>query len=206
MRTIVYVDGFNLYYGSVKNTSYKWLDLLSLFRKVAGQSRQVVAIKYFTSRVSSTPRDPTKAERQRIYLRALQTLPEVSIHFGHFVTHDVYAPLARPTETQASALIRRTEEKGTDVNLAVHLLNDAWHDRYDCAMVASNDGDLAEAIRLAKYETGKSVGIAVPGPNRPSQALQGQADFTRRIRAGALASSLLPDPIPDTTIAKPPNW
>ena len=53
MRTIVYVDGFNLYYGSVKNTSYKWLDLLSLFRKVAGQSRQVVAVKYFTSRVSS---------------------------------------------------------------------------------------------------------------------------------------------------------
>lgn len=73
-------------------------------------------------------------------------------------------------------------------------------------MVASNDGDLAEAIRLAKHETGKSVGIAIPGRNRPSNALQGEADFIRRIRPGALGSSLLPDPIPGTTIAKPPGW
>lgn len=206
MRTIVYVDGFNLYYGAIKNTPYRWLDLLSLFRKVVGRSRQVVAIKYFTARVSGTPRDPAKHQRQGIYLRALQTFPEISVHFGHFVTHNVYAPLANPTSPQQTALIRKTEEKGSDVNLAVHLVNDAWHNRYDCAVVASNDGDLAEAIRLTKHETGKSVGIAVPGSNRPSHALQSQADFTRRIRSGALASSLLPNPIPGTNIARPPGW
>ena len=60
-----------------------------------------------------------------MYLRALQTFPEISIHFGHFVTHSVNAPLASQTASQTHARIRRTEEKGTDVNLAVHLLNDA---------------------------------------------------------------------------------
>jgi hypothetical protein len=34
MRTIVYIDGFNLYYGAVKGTPYKWLDLKSVCQKL----------------------------------------------------------------------------------------------------------------------------------------------------------------------------
>ena len=90
--------------------------------------------------------------------------------------------------------------------MAVHLLNDAWNDLYDCAVVASNDGDLAEAIRLAKADPAKLVGIATPGQGRTSKALKAEADFVRQIRSSALRSSQLPDPIPGTNITKPPNW
>lgn len=206
MRTIVYVDGFNLYYGAVKNTPHKWLDLLALFRSVLGPAHDIVALKYFTARVSATPADPSKPQRQDVYLRALRTFPEISIHFGHFLTHQVRAPLANPTPRARDAVILKTEEKGSDVNLAVHLLNDAWHRRYDSALVVSNDGDLAEAIRLTKLESSKPVGIAVPSATRPAHGLRREVDFVRRVRRRALASSQLPTPIPGTTITKPPTW
>jgi uncharacterized LabA/DUF88 family protein len=54
---------------------------------------------------------------------------------------------ANPSKT---AEVIHTEEKGSDVNLGVHLVNDAWLNRYDCAVVVSNDSDLAEAISLVK--------------------------------------------------------
>ena len=46
--------------------------------------------------------------------------------------------------------VYKTEEKGSDVNLALHVLNDAWLDQYDCAVIVSNDSDLAESLRLVK--------------------------------------------------------
>ena len=107
------------------------------------------------SSMSTATRDPTKHQRQDVYLRALQTFPEISVHFGHFLTHELRAPLANPTPTQSTALSRKTEEKGSDVNLAVHLLNDActtgttvpswpatmviWQSR--CALPSSRTGD-----------------------------------------------------------------
>ena len=55
MRTVVYVDGFNLYYGALKGTSWKWLDLVALFEKVLQPHHDILAIKYFTARVSAHP-------------------------------------------------------------------------------------------------------------------------------------------------------
>ncbi|MCY4057455.1 MAG: NYN domain-containing protein [Gammaproteobacteria bacterium] len=206
MRTIVYVDGFNLYYRAVRNTPWKWLDLNALFRTVLGPSHQITRIKYFTARVSAEPNNPSKPQRQDAYLRALKACsPPVSLHFGRFVTRRTRAQLANPRSGRRTVQILRTEEKGTDVNLAAHLLDDAWRDRYDVAVVVSNDGDLAEAVRLAKL-AGKRVGVANPSRGHASNALRAQADFVRQIRQGALRSSQLPDPIPGTSIAKPPNW
>jgi len=51
MKTTVYIDGYNFYYGLVKNTKYKWLDLHSLFSeisKIQNPQSQIVSIKYFT--------------------------------------------------------------------------------------------------------------------------------------------------------------
>lgn len=100
----------------------------------------------------------------------------------------------------------RTEEKGSDVNLAVHLLNDGWLNVYDCAVVVSNDSDLAEAMRLVREQRGKRIGLVTPGTGKPSHQLRMYADFARHIRPNGLRKSQLPDPIPGTNIRKPATW
>ena len=207
MRTLIYVDGLNLYYGALKGTSWKWLDLLALFQAILQPHHQIVEIKYFTARVSGTPRSQSKPQRQDVYLRALQRYrPEVSVFYGHFLRNKVRAPLARPTGGRRTVEVIKTEEKGSDVNLAVHLLNDAWLGAYDCAVVASNDSDLAEAMRLVRHERGKRIGLMTPGTAHPSRQLMSHAHFYRPIRQSALQRSQLPDPIPGANISKPGRW
>ena len=83
MRTFVYVDGFNLYYGALKGRSWKWLDLPALFAKVLQPQHDILTVKYFTARVSGTRTDPSKPQRQDVYLRALQRhRPEVEVFLG----------------------------------------------------------------------------------------------------------------------------
>lgn len=207
MRTYVYVDGFNLYYGALKGTAWKWLDLPALFADILQPHHDILAVKYFTAHVSGTVTDPSKPLRQDVYLRALQHYRrEVAVYFGHFLRHTVLAPLAHPLGSTRMAEIIKTEEKGSDVNLAVHLLNDSWLDAYDCAAVVSNDSDLTEALRLVRHHHGKRIGLITPGTGRPSRQLLTQADFSRHIRPHALRRSQLPDPIPGTTIRKPSRW
>ena len=100
----------------------------------------------------------------------------------------------------------RTEEKGSDVNLAVHLLNDGWLDAYDCGVVVSNDSDIAEAMRLVRQQREKRIGLVTPGTGRPSRQLMAHADFSRHVRANGLRHSQLPDPIPGTSIRRPAGW
>ncbi len=110
--------------------------------------------------------------RQQIYLRALKTwTPELSIIRGHFLTHTVRMPLAHPTNSEKFAEVIKTEEKGSDVNIAVHLLNDAWLNRFDCAVIVSNDSDLAEAVKIVKQDLKKVVGVIMPGKGTPSKEL-----------------------------------
>jgi uncharacterized LabA/DUF88 family protein len=210
VRTFVYIDGFNLYYGSVKDTPYKWLDLKKFFKIVLHPKHSIESIKYFTALVSSPSYDPQKTTRQQVYLRALKTYtPEIEIFYGHFLSNPITAPLVNPTKNQKFAYVIKTEEKGSDVNLAVHLLNDAWLNRYDCAIVVSNDSDLEESMRLVKEQNLKKIGLFVPGfpKNRSiSRELKAYADFIRPIRPKTLKASQLPDPIPGTSIHKPPTW
>lgn len=103
--------------------------------------------------------------------------------------------------------IIKTEEKGSDVNLAVHLLHDAWLDLYDCAIVISNDSDLAESMRLVKEHHGKMIGLLCPKDGgHPSKELRKHATFSRIITKKDLGSAQLPSPIPGTRIHKPPSW
>jgi uncharacterized LabA/DUF88 family protein len=108
----------------------------------------------------------------------------------------------------ATVPVWKNEEKGSDVNLALHLLNDAWTDAYDCAVVVSNDPDLAESLRLVKQQNRKMLGLITPGApvRKTSRQLAAHADFARTIRPSALASSQLPNPIPGANIHKPSRW
>ncbi len=206
MRTYVYIDGFNFYYRAVKDTPYKWLDFNALFQHLLNRKNQVISIKYFTALVSGKF-DPDQPIRQKTYLRAIQKyIPQLSVYYGHFLSHEIFAPLAKPEGKKRFVRIIKTEEKGSDVNLAIHVLNDAWLDLYDCAVIVSNDSDLAESLKLVKEQHNKVIGLITPGKGHPSRELLKYADFTKRIRKGVLAISQLPDPIPGTTIYKPKVW
>ncbi len=207
MRTIIYVDGFNFYYRALKNTPYKWLDLKKLFESILQSHNKIIQIKYFTALVSGK-NDPDQPIRQKTYLNALEKyIPEISIYYGHFLSHIVRAPLANPINGKKTVEIIKTEEKGSDVNIAVHMLNDAWLDEYDCAVVVSNDSDLAEAMKLIKiHHPTKVIGLLTPGDQYPSKELMQYAKFKAKIRIGPLSASQLPNPIPGTNIKKPFIW
>ncbi|MBL6928858.1 MAG: NYN domain-containing protein [Rhodospirillales bacterium] len=206
MRTAVYVDGFNLYYGCLKGTSFKWLDLKALFTNVLGPQNQIVNINYFTALVKANPGNPSAPQRQQAYIRALEAyIPEISVHYGHFLQHKVRMANANPPPNTTEVI--KTEEKGSDVNLSVHLLNDAWLDNYDCAVIVSNDSDMAEAMQLVRiHHPEKVLGLITPGHHRTSRQLQRHANFVRTIRPGAPRNALLPDQIPGTRIHKPADW
>ena len=90
-----------------------------------------------------------------------------------------------PGHPQKYAKVVKTEEKGSDVNLATHLLHDAHLGRFDIAVVISNDSDLLEPIKIVRQELHKQVGILNPHPN-PSRALLPHIDFIKQIRAVVL--------------------
>ena len=93
MRTRVCVDGFNLYYGALKGTPFRWLDPVRLSALLLPRECAIDRLRYFTARVSGKV-DPRAPARQRIYLNALATLPEVEIHYGRFLAKTAWRPLA----------------------------------------------------------------------------------------------------------------
>lgn len=130
VTTIVYIDGFNFYYGAVKGTPHKWVDLEAVCRRLLPRD-DIVKIRYFTARVTERPDDPQRPVRQAAYLRALATNSLIEIHYGHFVTRRARLPLAEPTPGLPSIVeLLRPEEKGSDVNLATHLVADAFQQRF----------------------------------------------------------------------------
>lgn len=206
-RTSVYIDAFNLYFGALKKTPYKWLNLESLCQAYL-PNNDIMAIKYFTAKVSARPNDPQQPVRQQTYLRAISTLPKVSIIYGHYLSHTVSAHLANPPASGSPYVdIIKTEEKGSDVNLAAHLLHDAHLNRFDIAVVISNDSDLLEPIKLVRAELGKKVGVLNP-QRKASRAILPHIDFIKQIRAGVLAGCQFPNTLNDAqgTINKPIGW
>ena len=207
MKTIVYIDGFNFYYGAVRKTPYKWLDFSRLCHFLLPKNN-VVQIKYFTALVIARAADPDKAVRQQVFLRALRTIPNLEIILGHFLEHEVLMPLAGNAGGQQQyACVIKTEEKGSDVNIAAHMINDGYKGLYQAAILISNDSDLVEPIKIVRNELKLPVGVLNPHA-RPSQQLLKFASFVKPIRQGVLAASQFPPTLQDAqgTISKPAGW
>ena len=223
-RTIVYIDGFNLYYGCLKSSSYKWLDLKKLFSKLLGDEHDIIKIKYFTTNILKRGNNEASRIRQRKYLNAIKNhIPELEIHYGYFLSSVITAKHANPPPTFVP--IHKTEEKGTDVNIGLEIINDAWTEKYDCAVLVSNDSDLSRALELIKKNHQKTVGVIAPilfaegkdgkkllGKNLApvSKNLTQYADFVYRyIRPSVLSDSQLPDEVPNKAFKpyqKPKEW
>ena len=166
-RVAAYIDGCNLYYGlrSKNWQRYYWLDLGQLIGQLIRSSEQLVAIRYFTTRVMAEPGDPDKPKRQNAYLEALATIPILTIHYGYFLPKQKFC-------RQCGAIVQTYEEKMTDVNIAVSLLSDAQDKVFDKAMVVSGDSDLSGPIEeVRRRYPSKRVVVAFP-PDRVSKKLQ----------------------------------
>jgi uncharacterized LabA/DUF88 family protein len=210
MRTRVYVDGYNLFYACLKDSAYKWLNVHALVCNLLPRNR-IDKLRYFTAQVSARPHDPDQPQRQQTYLRALTTISEVEIHFGHFLTHEVSMPDAaawKKTGRYQPVRVMKTEEKGSDVNLATHLLIDAFDDTFDVAVIISNDSDLKEPISLVRSRFGKRIVLLGPKTTRISGALRPLADYIRQFGPGALAKAQFPPQMQDAigSFHKPPSW
>ncbi|MCG8607717.1 NYN domain-containing protein [bacterium] len=206
-RTSVYIDGFNLYYGCLRNTPYRWLDLHRLCELLLPQN-DVQEIKYFTAKVSARPSNPLQDLRQQVYLRALETLPNLEIIYGHFLISRTRMRLVSPPPGGPHTVeVYKTEEKGSDVNIATELLRDAFQGRFDVAVLITNDSDLLRPIQVVKSDLGLPVGIITPF-KRFARVLQHEASFKKRIRKGVLAASQFPPTLTDArgTFSKPASW
>jgi len=170
-RTRVYIDGFNLFYGCLKGTRHRWINLEALCRQEL-PNNYIAAVRYFTAPVIPRPHKPHEAQNQQMYLRALATLPRVTIHLGHFLEKRTRGYLIDPQTdkpTQQMVRIQVPEEKGTDVNIATYLLLDGTQEMYDVAVIISNDTDLEEPIRAVRERrvrrppiaAGAVLGIAI---------------------------------------------
>lgn len=213
-----YIDGFNLWYGALRKTPERWLDISAWCQSLLPQC-DMQRVFYCTARVSSRPDDPDSHVRQDAYIRALRTLDGVEVLEGTFKVAPtrmwrVPSSTCRccasiPPGCQCcranTAEVIKTEEKGSDVNLAVHLVADAHRNFFDTALVVSNDSDIQPAVDLVR-ETGKKVIVADPRNSRYPSLL---GDERRRLRRPALVACQLPVAVTDRdgrVITRPTSW
>ena len=209
MVTSLYLDGFNLYYRALKDTPFRWLDLRKLAETIFPQVA-IHRVCYFTARLDARPGNPAQPQRQQAYLRALAMLPGLEVHYGSFRSGIKCRPLAEPAPgLPRHVLVRDSEEKGSDVNLATRLLVDGFNRDYEQAVVVSNDADFAGAMRYVRDNLGLRVTLVNPDPRRTSpRELADAASYVKRLWKSHLRRSQLPDTLTDEVgaIAKPANW
>lgn len=162
MRTIVYIDAFNLYYGACRAPGRRWLDPSALAARLLPND-EIVGIGYFTANIKKDHSDPDAQDHQRLYHRALRTIPNLEIFLGRYISKQIRGDLVEPIPGHAPRQVVKTyEEKGTDVNLATRLLVDGFNGRFESAAIISNDGDLKMPIRIVREELNLPVTVVNP--------------------------------------------
>jgi uncharacterized LabA/DUF88 family protein len=199
---IVYVDGFNLYYGlrSRFGRRYHWLDLEKLAASLLSPQHQLQQLNYFTARVRNQRQS---VHRQAAYLTALTACcPALRIVEGRFQE--------RVLVCRSCGQSRRTyDEKETDVNIAATLISDAVTDCFDTALVISADADLAPAIATAKVLYPRKRFVVGFPPQRHSDGLRRACDAAFSVGADKIRAAQLPDEIvlpSGVVLERPAYW
>lgn len=200
-RVIVYVDGFNLYFGLCERgwRKYLWLNIQNLSLLLLHENQHLEHVKYFTSRVRN---NPEKVRRQSLFLDALATLDQFTIYYGKYLIDKKTCLYCGKTSLVPS-------EKMTDVNIAVELLGDAYKDEFDTAILISADSDLLgplKAIRTLFPQ--KRLVVAFP-PCRSSWALQNQAHGFFTIGESKFRKSQFPESFANLegfVLKRPEEW
>lgn len=186
-RVVVYIDGFNLYHGlrDANLLTSRWLDLHAMSEALLKPHQCLAFVRYFTTRVRN---DPAAARRQAVFIDAIQARGGVEIDYGHFLTKSRRCHLCGHSWQQS-------EEKKTDVNIAVRLLNDAYDGAFDVAIVISGDSDLVPPVQSVRSRfPEKGLVVAFP-PQRSSSDLRKTAHASFTISKNVIRNNRLPDPV-----------
>ena len=187
-RVIVYIDGYNLYYGMREafGSKYKWLDLQAFSESFLRPEMELVAVKYFTAITKSTT---GSRQRQDIYLKALRShCDKLKIFYGRFLAKDKHC---RSCGNEYVAY----EEKKTDANIACEILNDAHLDYYDCCYLVSGDSDLVPPLKKVKASRLNKLSIVAHPPCRKSAELCKSASGWFTISKQKFKNNQLPETV-----------
>ncbi len=141
-RVIFLIDGFNLYHAikTLRSNHLKWLDLSTLCQNFAPSPHfSIEDIYYFSAKATWLP---DAFLRHKIYLTALESTGVIPV-LGKFKEKDRDC-------NNCNSSWKAHEEKETDVNIALHILDLAYQDNFDRAVIISADSDFSPALRLAK--------------------------------------------------------
>jgi 6-hydroxy-3-succinoylpyridine 3-monooxygenase len=202
-RTMIYVDGLNLYYGALKGTPYRWLNLQKYFELVRPDD-DIQLIHYFTAVV-----DPPHGIDQQTYLDALSTLPKLNIVVGAFIRKKVKCRVHACTLAQGRTFLR-PEEKRTDVNIALQMLDDAYQGLAERFVLVTGDSDLLPAVQMVRLRVPQiEIVVYVPN-NHPMRGatveLRNAAHKARNLPLVELRHAQFPTILPGARITKPGNW
>jgi len=215
-RTIAYIDGYNLYYGLLKGTPWKWLDPEALVRSQLRTDHEIVSVRYFTAPIRTYPHDNAAVDRQKIYLQALSTRDRVCVTLGYYSKNATLLPaydeICKTCEQNRheKGLLRvvKLEEKQSDVNIASAMIFDAARDAADSFVLVSGDTDFIAPVRIVRKEFLKSV--IVLNPHLRHSDLERHASYYKDIAADVPQRCQLPYEIPfgknGSRIVCPPEW
>lgn len=218
LRTVVYIDGYNLYYGLLRKSNRKWLDVVALFNDhVLDKDADLVEVRYYTAPVLGRMSDDSRSlQRQRQYLQALHKInpTKLTIVQGKILATTPHQRLVNPIPEAPhlqTVKVYDFNEKKTDVNLASDMIAGAWTNRYEQAVICSNDSDLEGALAtVKKHHPQLRVGVVAPikgdDHRRISKDLSQHADWAKILSPVHVAAAQLPDRIPHSAIRKPDTW
>jgi uncharacterized LabA/DUF88 family protein len=177
-RCTVYIDGFNWYFGIfVHRPEWKWLNIQSFFESLR-LDEEVVRVNFFTAIVDPSLHVSAKRDRQRRYLNALKSLPKVEVILGKYQERTVTCQAA---SCPRHLTYRVGEEKKTDVNIAVRLIDDAINQRTDSMVIVSGDSDLEPAVEWVRRNH-PTIKITVYVPALPEELSQRRNDNYQRMQ------------------------
>lgn len=198
---IVYIDGFNLYFGMCEANLRRslWVDLCEMARRIAPADREVLEVRYYTARL---PHPSTSRQRQWNFMQANQAHnPELVIVEGYMQYHDVTCRGCGDSWT-------RREEKQSDVNIALDIADLASRSTapIDTVVLVSADSDLVPAVRRA-LAAGLEVHARFP-PKRHSSELTNICTDSYSISSTKLKRSQLPESVlvDHRWIRQPAEW
>jgi uncharacterized LabA/DUF88 family protein len=192
MRAAFYIDGFNLYHAidRLNRPHLKWVSLWHLAALVIPQRTQLLSsVVYFSAYSTHVPE---RMARHRAYVAALEA-NGVETVMGRFKL--------RPMRChKCQHRWEKPEEKETDVNIAIRLVQDAYEDEFDIAYVVSGDSDLAPALRLVvgRFEGKQLISVSPPGRPHSQELLAATRGRKLKLRAEQLEHCLLPDKVFDS--------